>query len=183
MRTALLDACVLHPMGLRDTLLSVAQAQAYRPLWSAEILDEVRDALVRSAPVVRPARADRLLATMRAAFPEAMVTGHLHTVPEMGNEPADRHVLAAAVAGRADLIVTFNLRRFPSTVCAPLGVEARSPDGFLTALAGESADLVLEALQRQVARYNAPPLTMVELLSRHEARLPALVAAVRALLR
>ena len=59
---------------------------------------------------LRPARAERLLATMRAAFPEAMVTGHLHMVPEMGNEPADRHVLAAAATGRAGVIVTFNLR-------------------------------------------------------------------------
>lgn len=183
MRTALLDACVLYPMGLRDTLLSVAQAQVYRPLWSAEILAEVRDALLRSAPGLRPARLDRLLATMRVAFPEAMVTGHLHMVSEMGNEPADRHVLAAAVAGGADVIVTFNLRHFPSDVCAPFGVEARSPDAFLRALLGESADVVLEALRRQVARYDAPPMTMGELLSRHEARLPELVAAVRDLLR
>ena len=182
MPTALLDACVLYPMGLRDTLLRLAQAQAYRPLWSAQILAEVRNALVRSALGVQPARADRLLATMRAAFPEAMVTGHLHMVPEMGNEPADRHVLAAAVAGRANGIVTFNLRHFPSSVCAPFGVEARSPDDFLTALLGESADRVLEGLQRQVARYDAPPMTMVELVSRHEARLPEFVSAVRALM-
>jgi hypothetical protein len=41
---ALLDACVLYPVGLRDTLLSVAQAAAFRPLWFAQIIAETRSA-------------------------------------------------------------------------------------------------------------------------------------------
>lgn len=37
----LLDACALIPMPDADLLLSIAAAKQYRPLWSAEILDEV----------------------------------------------------------------------------------------------------------------------------------------------
>jgi hypothetical protein len=38
---AFLDACVLVPIKLTDLLLRLAEANTYRLLWSAEVLDEV----------------------------------------------------------------------------------------------------------------------------------------------
>jgi hypothetical protein len=44
--TVVLDACVLVPMPLCDTLLRLAEQPAtYCPLWSEQILLEVGDAL------------------------------------------------------------------------------------------------------------------------------------------
>ena len=43
---AVLDACVLYPLPLRDTLLSVAEAGLYEARWSERILDEVERNLV-----------------------------------------------------------------------------------------------------------------------------------------
>lgn len=177
---ALLDACTMYPVGLRDTLLSVAQAQVFRPAWSAQILAEVRGAILRSVPGVEPARIDRMLDDMRAAFPNAMVAGYSRLVPEMTNDPADRHVLAAAVAGGADVIVTWNVRHFPPSACRPLGIAVATPEDFLTKLHREDPDAVELALARQVARYVAPPMTIEDLLARHAPRLPRFVAAVRA---
>jgi hypothetical protein len=45
-------------------------------------------------------------------------------------DPGDRHVLAAAIRGRADVIVTRNLRDFPPDRLAPYGIEAQHPDTF-----------------------------------------------------
>lgn len=38
---ALLDTCVLYPAYLCDTLLRLAEAEAYRPLWSFDIVREL----------------------------------------------------------------------------------------------------------------------------------------------
>src|SRR6266852_2728301 len=92
----ILDACVLYPMYLRDTLLRTAEAGLYRAQWSADILDEVSRNIVASGRATRE-RADHLLLVMRAAFPEAEVTGHHPLIGSMLNDPKDRHVTAAAV--------------------------------------------------------------------------------------
>lgn len=44
---ALLDASVLVPAALRDTLLRAAASYLYRLLWSSEILAEVERALLQ----------------------------------------------------------------------------------------------------------------------------------------
>jgi hypothetical protein len=71
---ALLDTCVLYPAYLCDTLLRLAEAAAYRPLWSDAIFDELRRNLVnRGLP---EQRVDRRITNMRSSFPDALVTGY-----------------------------------------------------------------------------------------------------------
>ena len=177
---ALLDACALYPVGLRDTLLSVAQAHVFRPLWSAEIIEEVRGAIQRSVPGADPARIDRMLGQMKAAFPDAMLVGYSNLIPRMTNHAADRHVLAAAVSGHADVIVTWNVRHFPPSACRPHGIAVETPDEFLARVCVSDPNAVEAALARQVARYIAPPMSVEHLLARHAPRLPGFVAAVLA---
>lgn len=50
---AFLDTCVLYPAYLCDTLLRLADAQAYRPLWSADVLTELRRNLVDKSCLLR----------------------------------------------------------------------------------------------------------------------------------
>jgi hypothetical protein len=97
---ALLDTCVLYPAYLCDTLLRLAEASAYRPLWSADILAELRRNLI--ARGVPPARVDRRLTQMNRSFPDALVTGYESLIDGMTNHPKDRHVLAAALRANAE---------------------------------------------------------------------------------
>src|SRR5712691_5105005 len=47
-------------------------------------------------------------------------------IDEMVNDPKDRHVLAAAVRGGAELLVTENLRDFPAEALSPYDLQAVS---------------------------------------------------------
>ena len=126
---AFLDACVLYPFYLCDTLLRLAEGGGYRPLWSGAVIDEVSRALVRDG--ANPESVARRAAAMRETFPDAEVTGYESLIPAMTNHEKDRHVLAAAVRADAAVIVTLNLRDFPHESLEPYELEARHPDEFL----------------------------------------------------
>ncbi len=99
-----LDACVLLPMPLADTLLRLADEPAfYLPRWSRETLNEVHRNLVRWGYTTE--QADRRLSKMREAFEDAEVAEYEHLIPAMTNEGEDRHVLAAAVYSGSHAIV------------------------------------------------------------------------------
>lgn len=136
---AVLDANVLLMAGPRDTLLRAAEAGLFLPFWSAEILDESERNLTRI--LVKRGRADaadkaaHFTATIRAQFPNALVSGTDALITQLTNDPKDRHVLAAAIAAQASVIVTNNLRHFPVTSLAVYGLDAQTPDTFLADLA------------------------------------------------
>ncbi len=108
---AVLDANVLYPFSLRDTLLRAAEMGLFQVCWSDEILEETRRNLVASAGVSRELAA-RLITVMKTAFPEALIVGYEVLVDDMENDPKDRHVAAAAQHADARVIVTQNLRDF-----------------------------------------------------------------------
>lgn len=111
--TAVLDACALVPIRLATTLLWLAEAGVFEVLWSDAILDEVERNLPKVG--VSTERAARRVGMMREAFgAAALVDDFEHLIPDMGCDAKDRHVLAAAVRGGADTLVTFNLKDFPS---------------------------------------------------------------------
>ncbi|MEY9211770.1 PIN domain-containing protein [Thermobifida halotolerans] len=126
---AFLDTCVLYPAYLCDTLLRLASAGAYRPLWSQHVLDELGRNVVERG--IAPDRVGRRITHMDRAFPDAMVRGYETLIDGMDNDPKDRHVLAAAVRAGAEVIVTFNTRDFPDTALKPYDITAAHPDDFL----------------------------------------------------
>ena len=108
MDAVLLDTCVLLKSYLCDTLLSIAEEGVYRPLWSEHVLAELRRNLVKAG--AKHEAVEHRLTQMAAYFPDARVTSYEELIGSMTNHPKDRHVLAAAVAGRADILVTENLK-------------------------------------------------------------------------
>jgi len=162
MLAAILDANVLYPMMLRDTLLRVAAVGCFRLYWSAEILDEVERNLVADRRMSGE-KAHRLRQAMEAAFPDAMVRSYRRLIPTMQNHPKDRHVAAAAASIGATLIVTSNIRDFRNL---PPGLSAVTPDVFLGRLWAENADLVRAAIQRQANAFKDPQLTSDEIVGR-----------------
>jgi predicted nucleic acid-binding protein len=169
---AVLDANVLYPFSLRDTLLRLAEPEPapaptplYIPLWTERILEEMVRNLVEDRRMDQE-RANRLASLMRSAFEEASVSDEAIAALEesMTNDPGDRHVLAAAVAGGADAIVTLNLEHFPPEACEPFGVEATHPDEFLVALYELAPERVVAEVRQQADDLTNPPWTFADLL-------------------
>lgn len=159
---AFLDTCVLYPAYLCDTLLRLAEASAYRPLWSPDILMELRRNLIgRGIP---GERVDRRIAKMSRSFPDALVAGYESLVDGMTNHPKDRHVLAAAVRANAEVIVTFNLHDFPGPALKPYDIEAIHPDDFLLDQLDLYPGVTLDVLRRQAASYRRVPNTVPDIL-------------------
>ena len=89
-------------------------------------------------------------------------------------DPDDRHVLAAAIAGKCDIIVTQNLSDFPAAICdfcdAPLAVlqaysiQARHPDDFLLDLITRSPQRFAQAVRKVRARLKRPVYSMADYL-------------------
>lgn len=180
--SAVLDACVLYPVGLRDTLLNVAEAGLYRVLWTEEILSETTRNIVDDTPGLTAEHLDITFSAMRRAFPEAMIHNYEHLVDSMTNDPKDRHVLAAAVVAHADVVVTDNLRHFLPEACDPHGMRAQSPDEFLLEALERRPQLIADVLRAQAARKSRPPMSLDEMLNRLNTHLPGFVQSVTPLL-
>jgi predicted nucleic acid-binding protein len=174
----ILDACVLIPAALRDTLLRTAAAALYRLHWSEDILAEVERNLVEHK-MTSAAGAKHVVGAMREAFPEADVDGYQRLIPAMANHEKDRHILAAAVVSGAQVIVTMNLKDFPGHALAPFGIEAQSPDEFLGNLFDLDPELMIEIVKEQAEDLVNPPMSVDELLDGLAIQTPHFAGLVR----
>jgi predicted nucleic acid-binding protein len=170
-----LDANVLFPFAVRDTLLRAAALGMYQVHWSEEILAEATRNLIATGRM-NDEQAAHLMAAIRNAFPEALVHGHEALIESMPNEEKDRHVAAVAVKAGAQVIVTSNLKDFHPM---PDGVEAQRPDDFLLDLFDLAPHEMVELLRRQATALKRPEVTLHELLTGLGKTVPRFEDAVR----
>lgn len=170
--TAILDACVLYPAMLRNVLLSLAHAGLYHARWTLMIEDEWARNLLLNRPDLDAAQLHRVQALMNESIPDCHVTHHEPLITSLKLPDAkDRHVLAAAIAGHADAIVTLNLRDFPASILAEYNLEAQHPDEFVMNQLELREYEALAAIKRMRARLRNPDMTadaFVQMLGRHE---------------
>lgn len=156
-----LDANVLFPFTLRDTLLRSAARGLFQVYWSEQILDEAARNLAGTGRMT-PQQVQRLVSALKSAFPEALVEGYEDLIASMRNDHKDRHVVAAGVKVGASVVVTCNIRDFESL---PASIMAQHPDEFLCELLDFSSDEILAALHEQANALKRPPVSLTELLT------------------
>lgn len=174
------DANVLYPGTLRDLLIRVAMAGMVQAKWTSEILDETFTSLKANRPDLDPARLDETRRRMMSAVRDCLVRDYepLIRVVDLP-DPDDRHVLAAAVKCRAQLIVTWNIADFPQDRLAPWNVEATSPDDFLLDQIDLDRDTVWAAVNDIAAAWHGEATPDDVLASLERDRLYLTVAALR----
>jgi len=97
--------------------------------------------------------------------PDCLVTGYEALIDTIElPDPDDRHVVAAAIVGRAYVIVTMNLKHFPSDRLEPYDLEAQHPDDFVVHQITLDQARALSAFQKMRTRYKNPPRNPDEFL-------------------
>ena len=169
--TALYDASVLYSSDLRNLLMHLALSGLFRAKWSADIHEEWISALLRNRPDLIREKLERTRMLMDQHATDALVTGYQDLIPSLQlPDPNDRHVLAAAICARADVIVTFNTRDFPHNAIAAFGVEAQHPDEFVLHLLDLAPGIVRTAAQDHRLSLKKPAKTIEEYLNTLEAQ-------------
>jgi hypothetical protein len=162
----LYDANVLYPSTLRNLLIRIAQAGLVQAKWTEQILDEAFSNLIDNRPDLDPKKLARTRELMNAAVRDCLVIGYeplidTLTLPDRG----DRHVLAAAIKARAQVIVTRNLGDFPDDVLQAWDMEAKSPDEFVLDQIDLNRVAVYGAIQRIADSWANPPGTIGDVLA------------------
>lgn len=179
--TVVLDACVLVPVTAADTLLRLAEREMYRPVWSERILDEAKRAVKNLHPELSAERIEHRFDCMDGAFEDASVSGweSLEGSIVLPDEN-DRHVVACALVGGADAIVTNNIRDFPDKTLAPLNIEVIRLDDFLLDIFDLVSEEFAAVIREQTSDAMHPPLSTSEVLDNLAAAgAPETAAALR----
>jgi predicted nucleic acid-binding protein len=130
----LLDANVLANYAVCDLYLRLAEKpRLLLPKWSEKILAEVYKTHTEKLGWDKEL-ADSFQHVLKANFPEAIITGYEKLIPVMTNDEKDRHVLAAAVREKLDIIITFNLRDFKNEDLEKWNIKAEHPQDYMLTL-------------------------------------------------
>lgn len=162
----LYDANVLYPSTLRDLLIRIAQAGLVQAKWTDQILDEVFRNLAANRPHLDSQKLTRTRDLMNRAVRDCLVTGYESLIEAVDlPDPGDRHVLAAAIKARAQVVVTNNLKDFPLAKLDQWDMEAKSPDGFILDHIDLSRETVYAAVQQIANSRSRPPASFVDVVA------------------
>ena len=174
---AALDADVLVPILSCDFLLTAFDLGLYEPVVSIEAIAEVERNLIEDFPHLDPGGLRRRVGQMRDALDDHLVDpGSLDDLPEVIN-PKDRHVISAALAGEASIVVTNDKRLRSETEEAEIDLVPLSADEFAVHLLELMPDDVEGVITTLVEKRTKRPVTTEELVETLRGPFPAMVAA------
>ena len=151
---------------MRDLLMQLALTDMFKARWTDRIHDEWVRSVLANRPDITVESLARCRRLMDEHVPDCLVAGYESLVPTLTlPDPDDRHVLAAAIHGQAELIITFNLSDFPASILGQFHIEAVHPDEFIARLWDEQPAAVLQAARLHRASLRRPPKTAAEYLA------------------
>jgi hypothetical protein len=143
----------------------LAQTGLFRARWTNDIHEEWIRSVLREFPDLTREKMERVRDLMNSAVRDCLVDDYQRLVPSLTlPDPDDRHVLAAAIQCKANVVLTLNTRDFPATFLAPLGIEALPPDEWIMRLIALDPEGVYGAFRTQRASLKKPPMSPEQFL-------------------
>lgn len=123
------------------------------------------ESLLENEPFRERAKLERTRDLMNASIRDCLITGYQGLIPSLTlPDPNDRHVLAAAIVGRCDVIVTSNLRDFPKVALDPHEINVQDPDEFLRSRLSIAPGQFCAVIRIVRGRLQNPPYTVDQYL-------------------
>nr|WP_202819743.1 PIN domain-containing protein [Thaumasiovibrio subtropicus] len=171
----------MYPAPLRSYLMYLANTGLFKARWTDRIHDEWMRNLVANNPSIDPQKLERTRQLMNANVPYCLVEGYEPLIEGLTlPDQDDRHVVAAALKGQAEAIITFNLKDFPTTQLDALGLSAIHPDEFLSDMFELKPSACITAAHQQRQGLKRPPLSAAEFLEcLQKQRLPSFVSRLK----
>jgi predicted nucleic acid-binding protein len=147
--------------------LRLAEKGYFRPLWSEEILTEVLESIVRRRPDLARSSVAARIDDMKSAFPDAMITAYEPVRDALASEMTDdAHVMAAAIVGKADIIVSGNVKDFPASVLSRYSLDVQTAGQFLVHQWWLDRHGILTMLDEMEQQYDRPAQQMLSTLEK-----------------
>lgn len=178
--TVLFDACVLYPAPVRDILLQLASKGLFRGRWTKQIQDEWIRNLLQNRPDLKESQLERTRVMMNDSVLDCLVVDYEELISGLSlPDPEDCHVLAAAIKSQAQIIVTYNIKDFPSETLQKFDIETQHPDTFLRYQLDLNLSTFLSCIKTIRARLKTPPVTANQYLFTLFTHLPQTVSILK----
>jgi predicted nucleic acid-binding protein len=185
MARVFVDTNVLFPFSVMDLMLALTEDGVHDVIWTQALLAEWERVIVREQRR-SAASAAAITSAIREHFADSEVpeSAYAHLIKQMpGKDSDDRVHMAAAVAGHAIAIVTWNLADFPAEALACHGVRVCTPDDYLSDLLDVWPGELLATVVRMAGEKRRPPMTPSALAdSLSKAGIPAFAQRLQATL-
>ncbi|MDA8564285.1 PIN domain-containing protein, partial [Mariniblastus sp.] len=146
--------------------MQLAMTGLFRAKWTEEIHEEWIRNVLKDRTDLKREQLERTRELMNEHVLDCVVDGYQDLIPAITlPDEDDRHVVAAAIRCKADVIVTFNLKDFPDSELTKYDVEAQHPDEFIHNLFDLDSVAVASAAKRQRESLKNPPVSVDRLLS------------------
>ena len=146
--------------------MQLAMTGLFRAKWTEEIHEEWIRNVLKNRTDLKREQLERTRDLMNEHVLDCVVDGYQELMSAITlPDEDDRHVLAAAIRCKADVIVTFNLKDFPASELKKYDVEAQHPDEFIHNLFDLDSAAVASAVKRQRISLKNPSVSVVHLLS------------------
>lgn len=164
----LLDANVLYPPTLRDLIFCLSQRGILQPYWSEQIIEEWTISVSRQLSAAQKKVLKEVQLEMALLFPDASIKNYESLIETIQlNDSNDRHVSAAAIHGKVDILLTFNTKDFPKSGLRKYGISPTHPDRFFCDLMPKNGYSFVESIDAmsKLPRYvSSTPASIIESL-------------------
>jgi hypothetical protein len=138
--------------------MELASTGLFRARWTDRIHEEWIGSLLRDRRDLNREQLERTRSMMNQTVLDCLITNYEDLIDAIDlPDPGDKHIVAAAIRGGCDAIITTNLKDFPKDKLLNYGIEAQHPDEFIHVQFDLHITSVVVAAQRCRSRLHRPP--------------------------